>query len=187
MTTTESPLNKATNGVRIALGVGGLLALVVGILVLAWPVKTAGVVAVLLAIYTIASGIVYAGIGIFAKGLGGWARIGHVLLGVLFIVAGVIALQDVQNLTLVLAIFVAIFIGISWIVEGVVSLTTLGEGGARGWTIFFAIVSIVAGVTILFAPLFAATLLWIYLGAFLAVIGVFQIIRAFSFGKTPVA
>ena len=81
----ESTVEKsAVNGIRTALGIGGVLAVIVGILILAWPGKTAMVVTAIIAIYAIVAGLVYAGLGIFAKTKGGWARVGHIALGVLF-------------------------------------------------------------------------------------------------------
>ena len=67
-----------------------------------------------------------------------------------------------------------------WIVEGVVALTTLGGSASKGWTIFFALLSIVAGIVLLFSPLYIA-ILWLMLGISLVVLGIIQIVRAFSF------
>jgi len=181
VTQIASERKSALNIIRVALGVGGVVALLLGVLILIAPVKTAAVVAAIIAIYAIASGIIYAGIGIFSKQLGGWARVGHIVLGVLFVVAGVIAFTDLSNLTLVLALFVTIFIGVSWIIEGIVSLTLLSQAASKGWTVFYAIVSIIAGVFILLAPLFAAAVLWLVLAISLIVLGVVQVIRAFTF------
>jgi len=172
----------AVTGIRTALGIGGAIALIVGILILVWPGKTAVVVTAIVAVYAIVSGLVYAGLGIFSKSLGGWARVGHIVLGLVFIAAGIIAFANLGETTVFLAVFVGIFIGITWIVEGVVALTTLGGSGSKGWTIFFAIVSLIAGVMLLFSPLYVA-ILWIFVGASLIVLGIVQIIRAFTFGK----
>jgi uncharacterized membrane protein HdeD (DUF308 family) len=88
-----------------------------------WPGKTAMVVAAIIAIYAIAAGLVYAGLGIFAAGKGGWSRIGHVPLGVLFIIAGIVA-TNLGATAAWLAAFLGILVGIMWIIEGVVSLST---------------------------------------------------------------
>ncbi|MCX6502365.1 MAG: DUF308 domain-containing protein, partial [Microbacterium sp.] len=103
-------------------------------------------------------------------------------LGVLFIVAGIIALANLAESTLLLAVFVAVFVGITWIIEGVVSLTTLGATG-RGWTIFFAIVSILAGIMLLITPVFAAAFLWLFVAWSLVILGIIQVVRAFTWGK----
>lgn len=179
---TDSPARKsAINGIRTALGIGGVIAVIVGILILVWPEKTAAVVAIIFALYLIAAGLVYAGLGIFSKTKGGWARVGHILLGILFIIGGVLALFSPMIFAAWLAVFLGILVGILWIVEGIVSLSTLGDAPSKGWTIFFAIVSIVAGIVILFSPLWGAAVLWLILGIALVVLGIIQVIRAFTF------
>ena len=177
----DSPIAKsAVNGVRTALGIGGVLAVIVGILILVWPGKTAMVVTAIIAIYAIAAGLVYAGLGIFSKTKGGWARAGHIVLGVLFIIAGVVAFLNLGATTAWLAIFLGILVGIMWIVEGIVSLSTLGDAASKTWTIIFAIISIIAGVVLLFSPLYIVALWWL-LGISLIVLGIVNVIRAFTF------
>ena len=182
--TTESAAEKsAVNGIRTALGIGGVLAAIVGILILVWPGKTAVVVTAIIAIYAIAAGLVYAGLGIFAKNKGGWARVGHIVLGLLFISAGVVAFFNLGVTAAWFATFVGILVGILWIIEGIVSLSTLRDARSKGWTIFFAIVSIIAGLVLLFSPLWGAAVLWWLLGIGLVVLGIVQIVRAFTFSN----
>lgn len=179
---TESAAEKsAVNGIRTAFGVGGVLSVIVGILILVWPGKTAIVVTAIIAIYAIAAGLVYAGLGIFSKSKGGWARVGHIVLGLLFIAAGIFAFVNLQAATAWFGVFLGILVGILWIVEGIVSLSTLGDAASKGWTIFFAIVSILAGIVLLFTPLYGAIVLWWLLGIALVVLGIIQIVRAFRF------
>jgi len=181
---TESAAEKsAVNGIRTALGIGGVLAVIVGILILAWPGRTAMVVTAIIAIYAIAGGLVYAGLGIFSKNRGGWSRVGHILLGIVFIIAGIVAFLNLGQATEWLAFFLGLLVGILWIVEGVVALSTLGDAASRGWTIFFAIISIIAGIVLLFSPIWGAAVLWWLLGIGLVVLGIIQIVRAFRFGK----
>ncbi len=171
----------AVNGIRTAFGVGGVIALIVGILILVWPAKTAAVVTAIIAIYAIAGGLVYAGLGIFSKSMGGWARVGHIILGVIFIIAGIIAFLNLGQATVWLAVFLGILVGIMWIVEGVVAFTALGSAKSKGWSVFFAIISIIAGIVLLFSPLWGAVVLWWLLGIALVVLGIVQIVRAFTF------
>lgn len=180
----EPSLEKAaTSSIRTALGLGGVLSVILGILILVWPGKTAMVVTAIIAIYAIIAGLVYAALGIFSSSKSGWARIGHILLGVLFIIAGVVAFTNLGATTAWLAAFLGILVGIMWIVEGVVALSTLGDAPSKGWTVFFAIISIIAGITLLFSPLWGAVVLWWLLGISAIVLGIIQIFRAFSFGK----
>ncbi len=182
--TSEPTLEKsAISGIRTALGIAGVLAIIAGLLILFQPARAAFVVTAILGVYAIAAGLVYAGLGIFAAGKTGWARVGHIVLGVLLIVAGIVAFANLAATTALLAVFVAVFIGIGWIIEGVVSLSTLGDQKSKVWTVIFAIISIVAGVYLLFTPLLGAVVLWWILGIALLVMGVLNLIRAFSFGK----
>ncbi|UYO98689.1 DUF308 domain-containing protein [Microbacterium sp. M28] len=168
---------------RVALAVSGVLALVVGILLLVWPGKSAGVLTWILALFFLIAGLVNIAIGIFSGKGGGWARVGHIALGLLYVVVSVIAFANLAATTATLAIIVGIFIGVGWIVDGIVSLTLIKQAASKGWTIAFAIISIIAGVVVLFAPLYTVLVLWWILGIALVVIGIVQIVRAITLGK----
>lgn len=180
---TASGATRAVNAIRTALGVAGVLALIVGILILAWPDKTAMVVTGIIAVYAIVAGLVYAGLGIFSRTRGGWSRVGHIALGILFIIAGIIAFMNLAQTTTWLAGFVGLLVGIMWIVEGVVALSTLGDAPSRAWSIFFAILSILAGIVLLFSPVWGAAVLWWLIGISLIVLGIVNVVRAFTFGR----
>ena len=182
-TASASTERSATNAIRTALGIGGVIAVIVGILILVWPSKTAAVVAAIIAIYAVVGGVVYAALGIFSKSMGGWARVGHLILGVVFIIAGILAFMNLGAATLWLAVFIGVLVGIMWIIEGIVALTTLGAAASKGFSIFFAIISIIAGIVLLFSPLLGAAALWLLMGISLIVLGIVQVIRAFTFGK----
>ena len=91
------------------------------------------------------------------------------------------ALFNLGQTTAWLALFLGILIGIMWIVEGIVALSTLGDAASKGWSIFFAILSIIAGIIVLFAPVWGVAILWWILGISLVVLGVINIVRAFTF------
>lgn len=173
--------------VRIALAVSGAVALIAGIVLLVWPVKSAVIVTGIFASYLVVAGLVYIGLGIFSSRKGGWARVGHIVLGLLYIVAGVIAFANLGAAAATLALVVVIFIGISWIVDGVVSLSLLGQDGSRVWTLLYALLSIIAGIIVLFSPLYAAAVLWLIFGISLVVLGIVQIVRAVTLGKDTTA
>ncbi|WP_309129216.1 DUF308 domain-containing protein [Microbacterium sp.] len=69
--------------VRIFLAVSGALALIAGLVLLIWPTKSAVIVTGIFASYLIVGGLVYIALGIFSGNGGGWARAGHILLGLL--------------------------------------------------------------------------------------------------------
>ena len=174
---------------RTVILVGSIVAVVFGLIMLIWPVKSAYAVTILIAIYAIVAGLLQLASGITSKGLTGWTRAGLIILGLLFLASGVVAFGNLGASTLLLAVMVTTFIGITWIFEGIVSLTSLRIGGPavpgadrahKGWTIFFAIVSILAGAFVIFSPVLSAVWMWIFLGVSLLVTGIIGIFRAAS-------
>lgn len=176
-----SNLRVASSGfvrsVRIFLFISGLITLAPGVVVLIWPTKSAVIVTGIVASYLIVGGLVYLALAIFSGAGGGWVRAGHVVLGLLYVVAGVVAFANLAAATVTLALIVAIFIGISWIVDGVVALSLIGHSRSRVWSVLYALLGIIAGIVVLLSPLYAATVLWLILGISLAALGVVQLIR----------
>ncbi|WP_350352356.1 DUF308 domain-containing protein [Microbacterium sp. A8/3-1] len=182
----SEPLSEAKSlfkSIRVALAVSGVIALIAGLVLLIWPVKSAVIVTAIFATYLIIAGLVYIGLGIFSGAKGGWSRVGHIVLGLVYIVAGVIAYANLGAAAATLAFLVVIFIGISWIVDGVVSLSLLGRDGSRVWTLLYALLSIIAGVVVLFSPIIAGLAFWLLLGISLVALGIVQIVRAITLGK----
>lgn len=168
---------------RLFLAISGVIALIAGLVMLIWPVKTAFVLTGIVAAYLIVAGVVYVGLGIFGAGKSGWARLGHIVLGVLYIVAGVIAFANIQAAAVAFALVTVIFIGVSWLLDGVVSLTLMGQDGSRTWTLLYALLSIVAGIAVISLGLAAVPFFWLFLAISLVVLGIAQILRAITIGK----
>ena len=173
----------AINTVRTTLGISGVVSLLVGILITFWPKESLLVITVILGIYLIVAGLVYVGLGVFARGISGGARALDIILGVLFVVGGVVTLANVQTSAAVLLVFVGVTIGILWIIEGTVAIVQSSDAPSRGWAIFYGIVSILGGIVLLFAPTWGSAVLFLILGITLMVLGIVQIVRAFSFGR----
>lgn len=182
-TTTPPVVQEVANGIRTMLGLGGLLAVVVGILILVSPLKTAAATAAIVAVYAAAVGVVYLGSALFSKGQGGWHRVGAILLGLLYLAAGIVAIGNLTATAAFLFLFITIMLGITWIVEGIVTLTSIGTSTNKVWVVVFAVISVIAGVTLLFSPMMGAVTLWWLLGISLIVLGILQIVRALTFGK----
>lgn len=185
MSTPESTLlNRASDGVRTAIGVGGLIAVVLGLLIIFFPTKSGAVamqiVAAVMAAYALVVGVVYIGTSIFSRTLGGWARTGHIVLGLLYVIGGVIMMVNLGATAVVLAIFLSVTIGILWLFEGVLALTMIKQSSNKVWTVIYAIISIIAGVVLLLSPIISAITLWLLLGISMVVLGVVQVVRAFA-------
>ncbi|MGI9825110.1 HdeD family acid-resistance protein [Agromyces sp. Marseille-Q5079] len=179
----ENMSKSAINTVRTTLGISGAIALIIGIFITFWPKTAADVLTVLLAIYFLIAGLAYVGLGIFSKGISGGARALDLILGVLFVIASIVAFANIQAAASLLAAVLGIVVGIVWIIEGVVSLVQSGDAASRGWAIFFGILSLLAGIVLLFSPIWGFVILMVITGISLIVLGIVQIVRAFTFGK----
>jgi uncharacterized membrane protein HdeD (DUF308 family) len=176
--TTKSP----ARGARLALLVGGVAAVAFGASILVWPTKAAVAVTGIIAVYAVIAGIVYVLLGLFSRGLGAGGRIGHILLGILYVIAGIYAFSELHRSAAFLAIFLTILVGVLWIIEGFVSLLALGSAGSKVLTVVFAIVSIIAGFTLASSPIWGAVFLWWFLAIALIVLGALNILRSI-FGR----
>ncbi len=181
---TTTTVSAPVKGARLALLVGGLVAVAFGIVVLAWPTKAAAALTGVIAVYAIIAGIVYIAIGLFAKALGAGGRIGHVILGILYVIAGVYAFSSLQQTAAFLALFLTIMVGVMWVIEGFTALFALSETGAKAFTVVYAIISILAGFTFLSSPIWGAVFLWWYLGIALIVLGILNVARAVTGKKS---
>lgn len=173
----------AVNTIRVALGVTGVIALIIGVFITFWPKNSAVVLTVMLAIYFLIAGLAYLGLGIFSRSISGGARALDIILGVLFLVGAIVMFANPTESAVVIGIFVGILVGILWIIEGAVALAQSGNSSSRGWSIFFGILSIVAGIVLLFSPLWGVAILFWVTGIALIILGIVQIVRAFTFGR----
>jgi uncharacterized membrane protein HdeD (DUF308 family) len=171
------------NGIRVAFGVGGVVALILGIVLLVWPTKTLGAVAIIVGIYFLIAGVVRIARGIFSSGISGGLRTLDILLGVLLLVAGVIALKNAAAAAAALVILVVAIIGVGWIIEGVLSIVESRGAPSAGWAVASGIISILAGIVVLVVPGWSALWLILVAGIVLIILGIIGIIRAFTFGR----
>ncbi len=181
------PEGKIVSSIRAALGITGLVSLVIGVLILFQPKGVGIVIAGLLAAYVLIAGIAYLGLGIFSRTLGTWPRIGHLALGALFLVAAVVTFANLGAAVAALALVIGIMIGITWIIEGIVAITLLPDSASKVWTLLYAVISILGGIALVTSPLWGTALLFWLLGIWLVVMGVVQIVRAFRFGAVAAA
>lgn len=171
------------NTVRVLLGVTGAAALVLGILALVWPDRTVVAAAILFGIYFMISGVVRLGLGIFSRGVAAGTRVLNILMGVLLLIGGVIAVRNVGLTAVVLLVMVAVVFGMGTIIEGVLTLVESGSARSRVWAIVFGILSILAGILVLILPFTTAVILLLFCAVTLVVLGVVQLVRAFTFGR----
>jgi len=171
------------NAFRAAFGIAGIVSLILGIVLLVWPDKSVQVVAIFLGIYFVVAGVIRLAVGIFSKGISGGKRTLDIIFGLLLLIAGIIALKNIDIAAASLLILVVAIIGVSWLIEGVLALVESGNAASRGWAITFGIISILAGIVVLVTPLWSAVALILFSGIALVVLGIVGIVRAFTFGR----
>lgn len=173
----------AINAIRVAFGVSGAVALILGIVLLVWPERTLSIVAILLGINFLVVGIVRLALSIFTAGVSAGLRVLNILFGILLVILGIVAIKNSAAAAEFLVILVVVVIGIGWIVEGVLALVESGKALSRGWAITFGIISILAGIVVLVLPEASAFWLMLITGIALVVLGIVGVVRAFTFGK----
>lgn len=171
------------NAVRVTFGILGLVGIALGIVMFVWPGATVMVVAGLVAISFVISGIARTGFGIFSRDMSGGTRALNLILGLVVLTAGVVILKNLQTSTAIITTLIVIFIGIGWIIEGVLTLATASRVESKGLAWFGGIVGIIAGIILIAMPLPSAAVLVIFTGVVFLILGIVSVVRAFTFGK----
>lgn len=173
----------AITSVRVALGIGGTISLIVGLLMCFWPDRAAVGLVWLLGLYWLIAALIYLAIAIFAKGMRTRSRVLDVILGIVMLAAAIYVLINPQQATQVLGVFLGILIGVLWVIEGIVTLAQSGDAPSRPAAIAFGIIGLLAGLVLFFSPLWGIQVLFVLTGIALIVLGIVQLVRAFQFGR----
>ncbi len=154
----------------------GIVTMVLGALIIARPAGSTYVIAILLAIYLLISGIVGI-VRAFGRGIPGGVRALYAIGGVLGIFLGLLMLRfSPEEKVELFGIFVAVWFLFSGVIQ-LVTASQLSEG--KGWGIFSGIVYILAGGVLLINPWAVGIFVWVA-GIMLLVIGLFEIISSFQ-------
>ena len=151
----------------------GLITLILGIILTFRPTHALNVIAVLLGVAMIVSGVYHV---MRALGAQEHQRVWRGISGVLFILAG---LALIRHLNLSIAL-IGLFIGFTWVVQGVLTLLEgfSGRRQMRGWALFFALISLIAGIVVISAPVTSVTTLTALLGIWLIIMGLVEVLGA---------
>jgi uncharacterized membrane protein HdeD (DUF308 family) len=151
----------------------GAVTLILGIIVTAHPSGSLSVIAVLLGVLAIVSGIFHL---IRAFDRAETNRTWQAISGLLLVVVGVVL---IRHLDLTIAA-IGLLIGITWIVQGVAALigAFAGVGLIRGWWAVYGLISLIAGIVVTASPVTSVTVLAVLLGIWFIIIGLFQMALA---------
>jgi uncharacterized membrane protein HdeD (DUF308 family) len=174
----EGPLQQLARSAWQLLLLIGVLAVALGVIVLAWPGKTLFVAGVLFGIYLVVSGIgyVFAAFGVHA---GGAMRVLTFITGIVSLVLGFFCFRDKFEAVTLLAIW----IGVSWLFRGMTLLAaalSFDHLPGRGWQVLSGLIIVVGGAVLIVSPLDSIAILTLVAGCWLIAIGVVDIINAFQ-------
>jgi uncharacterized membrane protein HdeD (DUF308 family) len=153
----------------------GALTVILGVIVSFHPSGSLNVLAVLVGILMILSGIFHL-IRVFDPEESHRVWLG--IAGLLFIALGVYL---IRHLHVTIAV-IGLIVGITWIIQGVVALIGGISGRVRegrGWWIAFGVISLIAGIVVAATPVTSLNVLAVLLGVWFIVMGVFEIIGGF--------
>jgi uncharacterized membrane protein HdeD (DUF308 family) len=164
----------------------GLAAIVVGVLLLVWPNATLVIVAVLIGASLIVAGLLRLIDGFTAHEASGGRRVAHVLIGLLAVIVG---LYSIRHYHLTIAVL-AIVVGLFWVLHGLADIAAglfAGPFPGRGFTVLAGVLSLFAGMIVLFWPTISLTVLIAVIGIWLIVYGVVMAITAFGLRRSGLA
>ena len=172
----EGPLHQLARSAWQMLLLIGVLAVALGVVVLAWPGKTWVVAGVLFGIYLVASGFGYM-VAAFATHAGPAMRVLEFLTGAVSLVLGFFCFRNVYDSIF----FLAVWIGVSWLFRGATLLTSalaLDHVPGRGWQAFVGVVTVIGGGILIVSPFSSLAVLTLVAAWWLIVIGVVEVINA---------
>jgi uncharacterized membrane protein HdeD (DUF308 family) len=163
--------------------VAGLLAVVLGVVVLVWPGPSILVAATLFGVYLLTSGLAELFLG-FTLPRSVATRVLLVISGAASVVLAILSFRHFGDGYAVLLL--SLWIGIGFVFQGV-SATAAGIGEpelpGRGWYIVSGIVSVIAGLVVLAWPFDSIAVLTLAAGIWLVIIGLTQVVHAFQTRK----
>ncbi|MFF0494074.1 HdeD family acid-resistance protein [Nocardia sp. NPDC003482] len=175
----EGPLHQLARSAWQSLLVIGILSVIVGILVLAWPGPTLVVAGILFGIYLLVSGILQLVAAFGPHVSTGW-RVLTLISGVLSFILAFFCFRSIGDALVLLALW----IGISWMFRGITALIAGAEGApgqtGRGWSIFLGVMLIIGGIALVVWPIHSIAALTLVVGWWLIFIGVMDVVYAFG-------
>jgi uncharacterized membrane protein HdeD (DUF308 family) len=163
--------------------VAGLLTVVLGGIVLAWPGPTILVASTLFGVFLLLTGFTELFLA-FTLPRSGGTRFLLFISGALSLILAVLSFRHFGDAYAVLLL--SLWIGIGFIFQGVSEVAiSIGEKNlpGRGWYAVLGIISVIAGFVVLVWPFDSIVVLAVVTGVWLVVIGVVQIVQAFQIRK----
>lgn len=148
--------------------VAGIVTVAIGVAAFVWPHATVHVVGLLFGLNLLVTGVIRAGVLLFAPGYPLLPRILGVAFGILTAIVGILCLRNITGSVRLLLIIVAI----GWLLDGLVEIV-LAVGGpsqaGAGWRIGVGLVTVLGAIALLVWPVAGITAA-VFLGASVLII-----------------
>ena len=158
----------------------GLLSVVLGVVILAWPEPSVVAAAVLFGVYLVVSGVAEVFLA-FSLPISAGSRFLNLISGVASVTLGILAFRHFGQGYAVLLL--AIWVGVGFIFRGVsvtASAIAVPQFPGRGWAIFFGFIGIIAGFVVLAYPFDSIVTLALVVGIWLIILGITEIVSGFG-------
>lgn len=157
----------------------GLAAVAVGIIALVWPGQTLAVIGILFGIYLLISGVMEI-VAAFGSHISAGMRVLNIVVGALSILLGLFCFRGSLESVLLLSLW----IGIGFLMWGIATIVSAASapGGTpgRGWAVFLGAMTLIGGIIVISWPIGSIVTLAVFTGIWLIVVGVMEIVRAFT-------
>ena len=161
----------------------GLLTVVLGAIVLAWPGPSILVASTMFGVYLLVTGFVELFLA-FTLPRSAGTRVLLFITGALSLVLAILSFRHFGDAYAILLL--SLWVGVGFILQGVSEVAVaIGEErlSGRGWYVVLGIVSVLAGLVVLVWPFDSIVVLVVAVGIALIVIGVVQAVQAFQIRK----
>ena len=161
----------------------GVLTIVLGGIVLAWPGPTLLVASTLFGVYLLLTGFVGLFMA-FTLPRSAGMRVLLFISGILSVVLAILSFRHFGDAYAILLL--SLWIGIGFIFQGVSAIAAaIGESNlpGRGWSVVLGVISVIAGLVVLVWPFDSIVVLVVVAGVWLVILGVVEIIHSFQIRK----
>lgn len=156
----------------------GLVTFGLGLVLVLWPEQTLKVLAILIGIQFILTGLLRLVLAVASKQADGGTRAMAGVFGALALVLGLLCLRDPLQTVLV----ISMILGVWWLAAGLIDIVGAlrsRESHRRGWNVALGVLSAAAGGFLLVAPEVSLTALvvvaavWLFSYGFIAIVAAF--------------
>ncbi|GAO99812.1 HdeD family acid-resistance protein [Fructobacillus ficulneus] len=165
-------------------GFDGLISTLIGAFIVFWPGASVKLLASIIGVALLILGGVKLLFALNGSETKKSTKLYDVLVAILYLVAGLFVFIDMEAASFSLLLVVGVLTGITWLVEGIIQIVVVNRlGGNHVWHFISALISALAGMSLIFSPFVGGLLVWMFLGVMLLIVGIFKLVHYFTIGK----